>query len=276
MSSKAGLEETVTGNVAWFIFGLLIIYVHLFFRNAWYEDGRLLLIIIAICVVLPLAMLPKIGKNLVEMSLLIHWWDVFDQFLSSQASWATPAASPFSLCSTLLWWWVSDFLIRSLYFCFFMLYFCDLLHFLLQVVIKKWSIPCPLPNNVTAVPNDLQVKKTTVISAPLFIYALCTSDICSLEAAGLWWKPTGLFLLVVPADEDQRRKSSCKARGEGSSADLASLWKWPLAFWNYTNRSTASNLAQFPLDGCFPFRCESRLNVSAVCNGAAESVSSQK
>lgn len=35
----------------------------------------------------------------------------------------------------------------------------DLLSFLLQVIITKWSVPCPLPNNVTAVSNDLQVKK---------------------------------------------------------------------------------------------------------------------
>uniref|UniRef100_H2TSG1 Solute carrier family 38 member 6 n=1 Tax=Takifugu rubripes TaxID=31033 RepID=H2TSG1_TAKRU len=82
--------------------------------NAWYEDGRLLLIIIAVCVVLPLAMLPKIG-----------------------------------------------FLIGTFYFCFFMLYFCDLLRFPLQVVIKKWSIPCPLPNNATAVSNDLQISNST-------------------------------------------------------------------------------------------------------------------
>lgn len=33
-----------------------------FSRNAWYEDGRLLLILVTLCVVLPLAMLPKIGK----------------------------------------------------------------------------------------------------------------------------------------------------------------------------------------------------------------------
>lgn len=32
------------------------------YRNAWYEDGRLLLIIITFCVVVPLAMLPKIGE----------------------------------------------------------------------------------------------------------------------------------------------------------------------------------------------------------------------
>lgn len=35
----------------------------LFFRNAWYEDGRLLLILITLCVVLPLSILPKIGKR---------------------------------------------------------------------------------------------------------------------------------------------------------------------------------------------------------------------
>lgn len=53
---------TITGNVTWFTFGFLIIHGHLFFRNAWYEDGRLLLILITLCVVLPLSMLPKIGE----------------------------------------------------------------------------------------------------------------------------------------------------------------------------------------------------------------------
>lgn len=41
---------------------LLIINLHLFSRNEWYDDGRLLLIIVTLCIVLPLAMLPKIGK----------------------------------------------------------------------------------------------------------------------------------------------------------------------------------------------------------------------
>lgn len=53
--------------------GLLIIHGHLFFRHAWYDDGWLLLIIIAVCVVLPLAMLPKIGEELVQFSVWIHW-----------------------------------------------------------------------------------------------------------------------------------------------------------------------------------------------------------
>ncbi|TWW72084.1 putative sodium-coupled neutral amino acid transporter 6 [Takifugu flavidus] len=77
--------------------------------NAWYEDGRLLLIIIAVCVVLPLAMLPKIG------------------FLGYTSS----------------------------------LSFFFVLYFVVVVVIKKWSIPCPLPNNATAVSNDLQISNST-------------------------------------------------------------------------------------------------------------------
>lgn len=86
----------------------LLIYAHLFFRSPWYENGRLLLIIIALCVVLPLAMLPKIGKKLVKLSIMSRWSDVrivlFHQFLPSQVFWATPAASPFSSYCTLLWW----------------------------------------------------------------------------------------------------------------------------------------------------------------------------
>lgn len=49
----------------------------------------------------------------------------------------------------------------------------DLLSFLLQVIITKWSVPCPLPNNVTAVSNDLQVKKTN--NKQTFVY------LCSLQ-----------------------------------------------------------------------------------------------
>lgn len=63
----------------------------------WYEDGRLLLILATLCVVLPLAVLPKIG------------------FLGYTSSIA----------------------------------FCFMLYFAIVVVIKKWSIPCPLPQNMT-------------------------------------------------------------------------------------------------------------------------------
>uniref|UniRef100_A0A671WPH9 Solute carrier family 38 member 6 n=1 Tax=Sparus aurata TaxID=8175 RepID=A0A671WPH9_SPAAU len=65
--------------------------------NAWYEDGRLLLIIVTVGVVLPLSMLPKIG------------------FLGYTSS------------------------IASLF----------VVYFVVVVVVKKWSIPCPLPLNVT-------------------------------------------------------------------------------------------------------------------------------
>ncbi|XP_062379377.1 probable sodium-coupled neutral amino acid transporter 6 [Sardina pilchardus] len=66
-------------------------------RGEWYEDGTILVILVTVCVVLPLAMLPKIG------------------FLGYTSSLAF----------------------------FFMLFFT------VVIVIKKWSIPCPLPGNVT-------------------------------------------------------------------------------------------------------------------------------
>uniref|UniRef100_A0A8D2ZHX8 Solute carrier family 38 member 6 n=1 Tax=Scophthalmus maximus TaxID=52904 RepID=A0A8D2ZHX8_SCOMX len=66
--------------------------------NAWYDDGRLLLILFTLCIVLPLSILPKIG------------------FLGYTSSIAF----------------------------FFMLYFA------VVVMVKKWSIPCPLPLNVTS------------------------------------------------------------------------------------------------------------------------------
>ncbi|XP_060118853.1 probable sodium-coupled neutral amino acid transporter 6 [Heteronotia binoei] len=75
--------------------------------GAWYLDGRLLLLLTSVCIVFPLALLPKIG------------------FLGYTS---------------------------SLSF-FFMAYFA------LVVIIKKWSIPCPLPQEVTA--EFFQVSNST-------------------------------------------------------------------------------------------------------------------
>ncbi|XP_061649649.1 probable sodium-coupled neutral amino acid transporter 6 isoform X2 [Phyllopteryx taeniolatus] len=77
--------------------------------EAWYEDGRLLLILVSLCVVLPLAILPRIG------------------FLGYTSSLAF----------------------------FFMLYFT------IVVVVKKWSIPCPLPHNVTTLVGACQVSNSS-------------------------------------------------------------------------------------------------------------------
>nr|XP_046268285.1 probable sodium-coupled neutral amino acid transporter 6 [Scatophagus argus] len=77
--------------------------------NAWYEDGRLLLILVTLCVVLPLSILPKIG---------------FLGYTSSIAS-------------------------------LFVLYFA------VVVVVKKWSIPCPLPHNVTTHSGAFQISNST-------------------------------------------------------------------------------------------------------------------
>lgn len=41
---------------------LIVHGLYLFSRDVWYHDGRLLLIVVTLCVVLPLAMLPKIGE----------------------------------------------------------------------------------------------------------------------------------------------------------------------------------------------------------------------
>uniref|UniRef100_A0A3Q2QGR9 Solute carrier family 38 member 6 n=1 Tax=Fundulus heteroclitus TaxID=8078 RepID=A0A3Q2QGR9_FUNHE len=77
--------------------------------NAWYEDGRVLLIIVTVCVVVPLAMLPKIG------------------FLGYTSSLA----------------------------------FIFLLYFTVVVVVKKWSIPCPLPHNVTTLSDSHKVSNVS-------------------------------------------------------------------------------------------------------------------
>ncbi|NWQ88320.1 S38A6 protein, partial [Burhinus bistriatus] len=75
--------------------------------GSWYLDGRLLLLITSVCIVFPLALLPKIG------------------FLGYTS---------------------------SLSF-FFMVYFA------LVIMIKKWSIPCPLPLNSAI--ETLQVSNST-------------------------------------------------------------------------------------------------------------------
>ncbi|KAJ7413117.1 putative sodium-coupled neutral amino acid transporter 6 [Pitangus sulphuratus] len=75
--------------------------------GSWYLDGRLLLLITSVCIVFPLALLPKIG------------------FLGYTS---------------------------SLSF-FFMVYFT------LVVMIKKWSIPCPLP--LSSAIEALQVSNST-------------------------------------------------------------------------------------------------------------------
>ncbi|XP_064367995.1 solute carrier family 38 member 6 isoform X2 [Dromaius novaehollandiae] len=77
-----------------------------FSNRSWYLDGRLLLLITSVCVVFPLALLPKIG------------------FLGYTS---------------------------SLSF-FFMVYFA------LVIIIKKWSIPCPLPLNSA---ENLQISNST-------------------------------------------------------------------------------------------------------------------
>uniref|UniRef100_A0A2I4CUT4 Sodium-coupled neutral amino acid transporter 6 n=1 Tax=Austrofundulus limnaeus TaxID=52670 RepID=A0A2I4CUT4_AUSLI len=77
--------------------------------HAWYADGRLLLILVTVCVVLPLAMLPKIG------------------FLGYTSS----------------------------------LSFFFILYFTIVVVVKKWSIPCPLPHNETTLTGTFQVSNTS-------------------------------------------------------------------------------------------------------------------
>ncbi|CAH2328725.1 probable sodium-coupled neutral amino acid transporter 6 [Pelobates cultripes] len=85
--------------------------------GSWYLDGRILLIITCVCVVLPLALLPKIG------------------FLGYTS---------------------------SLSF-FFMVYFA------IVIVIKKWSIPCPLPLNHTI--EYLQVSNNSECKPKLFEFS---------------------------------------------------------------------------------------------------------
>ncbi|XP_063146517.1 solute carrier family 38 member 6 isoform X2 [Candoia aspera] len=86
--------------------------------SSWYLDGRLLLLITSVCIVFPLALLPKIG------------------FLGYTS---------------------------SLSF-FFMVYFA------LVIIIKKWSIPCPLPLNFATVFSQVS-NSTGDCNAQLFNFS---------------------------------------------------------------------------------------------------------
>lgn len=77
--------------------------------GTWYEDGRLLLIIITLCVILPLSILPKIG------------------FLGYTSSLA----------------------------------FLFMVYFTVVVIVKKWSIPCPLPYNATTFSAAYQISNSS-------------------------------------------------------------------------------------------------------------------
>ncbi|XP_040189062.1 probable sodium-coupled neutral amino acid transporter 6 [Rana temporaria] len=86
-------------------------------HGAWYLDGRLVLIITLVCIVLPLALLPKIG------------------FLGYTSS----------------------------------LSFCFMVYFAIVVVVKKWSIPCPLPLNQTMM--YMEVSNSSECKAKLFEFS---------------------------------------------------------------------------------------------------------
>ncbi|CAK6956977.1 probable sodium-coupled neutral amino acid transporter 6 [Scomber scombrus] len=101
--------------------------------GAWYEDGRLLLILITICIVLPLSILPKIG------------------FLGYTSSLAF----------------------------FFMLYFA------VVIVVKKWSIPCPLPHNVTTLSCDFQISNSSDSE--------CTPKLFVISSKSAYTLPTMAF-----------------------------------------------------------------------------------
>uniref|UniRef100_A0A1A8MR10 Solute carrier family 38, member 6 n=1 Tax=Nothobranchius pienaari TaxID=704102 RepID=A0A1A8MR10_9TELE len=77
--------------------------------TAWYENGKLLLVMITVLVVLPLSLLPKIG------------------FLGYTSS----------------------------------ISFIFILYFTVVVVVKKWSIPCPLPQNGTRLRGTFEVSNSS-------------------------------------------------------------------------------------------------------------------
>lgn len=102
-------------------------------RTVWYEDGNILLIIITICVVLPLAILPRVG------------------FLGYTSGLA----------------------------------FLFMLYFTVVVVVKKWTIPCPLPNNITTLSGTCRVSNSSDSE--------CTAQLFVLSSKSAYAIPTMAF-----------------------------------------------------------------------------------
>uniref|UniRef100_A0A8C6T334 Solute carrier family 38 member 6 n=1 Tax=Neogobius melanostomus TaxID=47308 RepID=A0A8C6T334_9GOBI len=101
--------------------------------TAWYEDGRILLIIITLGVVLPLAILPRVG------------------FLGYTSGLA----------------------------------FLFMLYFTVVVVMKKWTVPCPLPNNITFLSRACQVSNSSDSE--------CTAKLFVLSSESVYAIPTMAF-----------------------------------------------------------------------------------
>ncbi|CAL1575116.1 unnamed protein product [Knipowitschia caucasica] len=102
-------------------------------KTPWFEDGRLLLILITICVILPLAILPRVG------------------FLGYTSGLA----------------------------------FVFMLYFTAVVVVKKYVIPCPLPNNITVSSVSCQVSNSST--------ADCTAQLFVLSRKSAYAIPTMAF-----------------------------------------------------------------------------------
>lgn len=100
--------------------------------SAWYEDGRILLTIITLCVILPLAILPRVG------------------FLGYTSGLA----------------------------------FLFMIYFTVVVVMKKWTIPCPLPNS-TVHSGACQVSNSSDSE--------CTAKLFVLSSKSAYAIPTMAF-----------------------------------------------------------------------------------
>ncbi|XP_072221676.1 probable sodium-coupled neutral amino acid transporter 6 [Leuresthes tenuis] len=101
--------------------------------NAWYDNGRLLLILVTVCIVLPLSISPKIG------------------FLGYTSGLA----------------------------------FLFMLYFAVVVVVKKWSIPCPLPHNVTTLSGTFKISN--------FSESECTPKLFVISIKSAYAIPTMAF-----------------------------------------------------------------------------------
>lgn len=134
-----------------FTFCHFVMHFFSLLHRKWFENGVTLLILVTVIVVLPLALLPKIGEYHQGLFFSILFMCVREcislvsVFSSGFLGYTSSIAFLFMLFFTVV---VSCSL--SIYLSFHISIFPMLMFSSLsQVVVKKWSIPCPLPLNST-------------------------------------------------------------------------------------------------------------------------------
>lgn len=160
-------------------------------------------------------MLPKIGKKLVEMSILIHWFCFWP--ISSFRLPGLHQQPLLFLCALLCCGGESQiFSLEPFIYAFLCFIFVTCCVSSSRLSSRNGPSLALCRTTWLQFQMTCRWKKPTVISAPLFIYALCTLDICRLEAGDLQVCFCWLFRLM------RTREGKVAARPEGKEVQLTS------------------------------------------------------